>query len=349
MPSTPRPRGLPAVDVNPHHVRLPQRLYAAAQQAARIAIQHHASQDESEQLQAAVAIGSTVEYLARALVATHDPLLLAKEKNVDSQIMLSRANLGEPLSPSLLRSIDISEVWKLLQRLNKRLAPHIDKGGQGTAPTAIVMTVRNAAAHMALVDAAALEDAARALVTIVEAMHPIGNRDEPNFWPTELASSVQLLKTENTTAAARRSQTKIDLARENHRKLLDGMLHDERERTQALLERRDVIFVTLERYRNVLADCPACGRSGTITFLIEEGEPEHGGYEETPGGSYIDRGWARSLTFAAAIFQCPVCALQLSPDEFGGVDLPETLDEEWEDVEDPYADWEPDEDELRGR
>ncbi|WP_114587676.1 hypothetical protein [Microbacterium arborescens] len=349
MTSKPQPRSLPAVGINPHHVRLPLRLYSAAQQAARVAIQHHASADEGEQLQAAIAIGSAAEYLARAAVAFQDPLLLAKEKSPDSQIMLSRANLGDPLNPSLLRSIDLSDVWKLLHKLNKRLAPHMDRGGNGSGLTALVMNVRNAAAHMALVDAAELEAAARALVTLVEAMHPVGNRDEASFWPVELATSVQLLKTGNSSAAARRSQAKIDLARENLRMLLAGMKPDEQERTQALLESRDIVFVTLERYRNVPTQCPACTRQGAITYLIEEGEPEHGGYEETPGGSYVDYGWSRSLTFTAATFECPVCALRLTPDEFEGSGLQVVLEEEWENVEDPYADWEPDEDELRGR
>ena len=119
----PSSRSVPAADLNPHHVRVSLRLYAAAQRAARIAIQYHASEDEGEQLQAALAIGSTLEYLARATLAFHDPLLLAKGGDADSQIMLSRANQADPLDPSRLRTIDISAVWLLLQKLNPRLTP----------------------------------------------------------------------------------------------------------------------------------------------------------------------------------------------------------------------------------
>jgi len=223
------------------------------------------------------------------------------------------------------------------------------KSGPKAPLAAVVMSVRNAAAHMALVDGAELEAAARALVTLVEALHPVGNREESEFWPADLASSVQLLKMENTTAAARRSQAKIATARANLRALLDGRSPIEQLRMQQLLEEREVAFFSLERFRNEPTPCPACGRRGMITYLIEEGDAEHGGYDETPGGSYVDHGWSRPLFFSAAMFQCPVCSLQLSPEEFEGAGVPDTLDEEWEEAEDPYADWEPDEDYLRGR
>lgn len=136
-----------------------------------------------------MAIGSTAEYLARAALAFHDPLLLAKGGHVESQIMLSRANASDPLDPTLLRSLEISSVWSLLQKLNPRVAPHMNKGGQKIAAVDLVMNVRNAAAHMALVDGLQLEAA-------------------------------------------------------------------DRERTQVLLESREVGLVTLERSRNVPAPCP---------------------------------------------------------------------------------------------
>lgn len=84
------------------------------------------------------------------------------------------------------------------------------------------------------------------------------------------------------------------------------------------------------------------------TYLIEEGEPE-GGWQETPGGSYSNTGWSRALYPYALMFQCPVCGLQLDADEFAPAGLPTELDVEYEDAEDPFLDWEPDEDELRGR
>ncbi len=350
MTSRPSSEKAPATNLNPHHVRVSLRLYKAAQRAARSAIQYHASEDEEEQLQAAMAIGSTAEYLARAVLAFHDPLLLAKGGDPESQIMLSRANPVDALDPLRLKTIEISAVWAMLQRIDQTqaLAPLVNKG-QPMSPTAVVMGVRNAAAHMALVDGEHLESAARALVAIVEALHPVGNQVEADFWPADLTASVQLLKMQNTSAAARRAQTKVDVARAYLHGLLDGMAPSEMKRTLGFLESRDVFFPTLERIRPVSAACPACARVGVITYLVEEGEPEHGGFDETPGGSYVDHGWSRSLTFSAAAFQCPVCNLQLRPDEFGGTNLPTALNEEWEATEDPYADWEPDEDYLRGR
>lgn len=349
VPHTPSSHSTLSTDLNPHHVRVSLRLYKAAQQSAATALQYHASEDEEERLRAAMAIGSTAEYLARAALAFHDPLLLAKGDDAESQIMLSRANAIDPLDPARLKTIDTNLVWRLLLRINQALAPLVNGGDQRSAPTALVMGVRNAAAHMALVDGPQLEAAARALVAIVAALHPVGNREERDFWPADLTATVQLLKTQNSSAAARRSQAKIDVARIYLRELLDGMPLSEQERTQAFLESRDVYFSTLERHRQVQVACPSCNRRGVITYLIEEGDPEHGGYEETPGGSYVDHGWSRSLTFNATAFQCPVCNLQLGPDEFEGAGLPTVLNDEWEEAEDPYADWEPDEDYFRGR
>lgn len=256
--------------------------------------------------------------------------------------MLSRANSTGPITPSDLRTVAISEVWKRLRQINTRLTPQV------IASNEQVMNVRNAAAHMALVDTAELEKAARALISIVEVLHPIGNRDEGAFWPDSLRDSVQLLRLNIATVAQRRAQAKIDVAREHYRSLLQGMMPGEQERTQVFLEERGVHFVARERLRKEPAQCPACGRRGTVTYIVDEGEPEHA-FDESPGGMFLDYGWSRVLSFSAAIFQCPVCNLQLSPDEFAGVDLDVVLDVESEDIEDPYADWEPDEDYLRGR
>jgi hypothetical protein len=342
-------RSAPTADLNPHHVQISKRLYKAAQDAAQTAINNFASEHEHEQLQAAFAVGAAAEYLGRAVVASHDPLLLAKHDSADSQIMLSRANQSGALDPRTLRTADSHLIWQLLIALRPRFKPHATSGGnKPPSAVSVVMGARNAAAHMALVDREFLEDAALALITIVESLHPVDGREEPDFWPSELTPTIQLLKDEKSTEVARRVQAKIVYARAQLERLLSGMNAEEQERTQAMLEARSLPMMSPGRHEDVEQTCPACTRLGVATYLVEEGEPE-GGWRETRGGSYAHAGWTRELYRYASMFQCPVCGLHLEADEFPPAGIPTELDLDWEEIEDPVMDWEPDEDELRGR
>lgn len=341
---------MPTAELNPHHLQISRRLYKAAQDAAQVAINNYASEQEQEQLNAAFSIGVAVEYLGRAVVASHDPLLLAKHDSVESQIMLSRANTSGALDPKILRTTDSSMIWELLKKLNPKFAPYAMSRGKGNPPSLVstVMGVRNSAAHMALVDRDYLEDATRALITIVESLHPLEAKEEVDFWPSDLMPTIQVLKDENSTAVARRFQAKLVYARSQLERLLSGMNTEEQERTQAMLEARSVPLVSRDRHKDIEQTCPACTRLGVATYLIEEGEPE-GGWQETRGGSYAHSGWTRALYPFASMFQCHVCGLQLDADEFTPADIPTELDEDWEEIEDPFLDWEPDEDYLRDR
>ncbi|KQV05016.1 hypothetical protein [Leifsonia sp. Root112D2] len=346
----PESRNVPTAELNPHHVQISRRLYKAAQDAAQTAINKYASENEQQQLEAAFSIGAAVEYLGRAVVASHDPLLLARHDSVESQIMLSRANTSGALDPRTLRTTDSSMIWGLLQKLNPKFAPHAGSRGKGNPPSLVsmVMGVRNSAAHMALVDKAYLEDATRALIIIVESLHPLEAKQEADFWPPDLMPTIQVLKDENSTAVARRFQAKLVYARAQLERLLNGMNAEEQERTQAMLEARSLPLMSLVRHKDVEQTCPACARLGVATYLIEEGESE-GGWQETRGGSYARSGWSRALYPFASMFRCPVCGLHLEAEEFTPAAIPTELDEEWEEIDDPFIDWEPDEDYLRGR
>ncbi|KQR22467.1 hypothetical protein ASF79_09545 [Agreia sp. Leaf335] len=307
--------------------------------------------DERAQLEAALSIGAAAEYLGRAVVAFHDPLLLAKPGSIDSQIMLSRANTSGALDHAILRTVDSASVWKMLETLRPTFAPHMKNRDKEKLPSLVnrVMWNRNAAAHMALVEQTDLEDAVRALVTIVESLHPLGSSSENDFWPADLMPTVALLKDKNSKAAALSFEAKLASAKARVANLLSGMSTSEAERFQRALEARDISSLVLDRHRDVYQSCPACGRGGTAVYLVLEGDPKSEGYEETRGGSYVDYGWSRPLNFYALTFRCPVCGLDLEPEEFSFAAIPIELDEDYEATDDPYEDWEPDEDYLRGR
>ncbi|MBF4634667.1 hypothetical protein ITJ38_09665 [Agreia pratensis] len=305
--------------------------------------------DERAQLEAALSIGAAAEYLGRAVIAFHDPLLLAKPDSLPSQIMLSRANTSDALDPAALRTVDLTFVWKILATLRPMFAPHTTVRDKGRLPSLVnrVMWNRNAAAHMALVEKTDLEEAVRALVTIVESLHPLGSSSEDDFWPADLMPTVALLKDKNSEAAALSYEAKLTNAKARLANLLIGMSSSDAERIQTALEARDIPTLVLARHRDVDQPCPACGRGGTAVYLVLESDPEHEGYEETRGGSFVDYGWSRLLNFHALAFHCPVCGLDLETEELGFAAIPIELDEDYEAIEVP--DWEPDEDYLRGR
>ena len=59
-----------------------------------------------------------------------------------------------------------------------------------------------------------------------------------------------------------------------------------------------------------------------------------------------DQAWQARSAYPY-MFECPVCGLSLEDDELRQLDFPQEI--ELEPIENPYEDWEPDEDEFRGR
>jgi hypothetical protein len=328
-----------SVSLNPQVMQIVPWLYHAARDAGRLALTTYARADRKSQLQAAVAVGAAAEYLGRAALANHDPLLLARRDSPASVVMLSRANLG-PLDARALRSIDANTVWGLLEQIDSKVKLRLHAELTGTT--------RNAAAHMALVDRTGLEQAAIALTTIVTTLHPFLGSDEGEFWGDDLAEIVQVLKDEKSNAIQRAVSALIAQKRAQLDALLADLEGKERQKMLVFLQAREVGDEPSERHELVDQACPACQNMGVATYIIEEGDPEES-YRIRSDGDLAEHSWYRELYPYAWAFNCPVCGMRLDASEFGAAGLPTERDIAYEDADDPSIGWEPDEDWYRDR
>lgn len=326
--------------LNPSVIQISPLLYEAARDAARLALGKYARQDRRSQLQAAIAAGSAAEYLGRAVLANHDPLLLARRDSHPTVVMLSRANTSGALDPKILRSIDASGVWLLLEQIDPKLKLR--------AAAEVTAVVRNAAVHMALVESSNLEEAAIALTTIVAALHPFLGSKEPDFWGSDLNDIVQVLKDEKSNAIQRAVTALIAERRAQLDSLLTDLDSADRQRMLIFLRAREVAYKPSERHELVDQVCPACQDDGVATYGIEEGEAEES-FREKSNGDWAEYSWQRELYPYAMAFNCPVCGLHLDDSQFDAAGLPAELDVQYEEVEDPSLGWEPDEDWDRDR
>jgi hypothetical protein len=321
--------------LNPLVLQVIPWLYEAARDAARTALGGYARTDRRSQLQSAIAFGSAVEYLGRAVLANHDPVLLARRDSLPTVVMLSRANASGTLDSKVLRSIDAKTVWLLLEEIDPKIRLR--------AAAEVTATVRNAAVHMALVESSNLEEAAIALTTIVATLHPFLGSQEHEFWGVDLADIVQVLKDEKSNAIQRAVSALIAERRAQLDSLLGSLGSGERETLLIFLRARDVAFEPTERFQLVDQVCPACENDGVATYGIEEGDAEPS-YREKSDGDWAEYSWQRDLYPFALAFNCPVCGLHLDDTQFAAAGLPTELDIQYEEAEDPSFGWEPDED-----
>lgn len=316
---------------NPHVESIALHLYRAARDSARVALRQYVSDDSAERLQAALAAGAAAEYLLRAVIASRDPVLLAPPREWSSQIALSRANRQSPLDLRKLRTVPTADALKLLREISP------------TTPIADftpVMEVRNAAAHMAMVDGASLSDAIQKLVNIAESLHALVDATTEDFWGEDLSSLVSELQSEYFDAVRTRLESKYVYARARLGRVTEGLSAAEREATLRALETRTVPWSSGDDHKNEDQACPACGRNGVMTYVVSEyGDPET---EVDDDG--LTPWHFRAIYYESLMFQCPVCGLHLQDGEIAAAGLDDEHDVEYEQIEDPYADFEPDPD-----
>jgi adenine-specific DNA methylase len=85
-----------------------------------------------------------------------------------------------------------------------------------------------------------------------------------------------------------------------------------------------------------------CHRNGWLVVDSEKGDPYQFHYSD-------DFSWHVEIFRWATMVQCPVCGLMVEDDELPAAGLPTELASRDEEIDDPYANWEPDEDFIRGR
>jgi hypothetical protein len=315
---------------NPHVSRLALNLYLAAQTDARYALQHYTSSDPQEKRLAAIAMGASVEYIIRCALAVDDPLLLAEGSRASA--LLSRANRAlAPLRIADVRSVTTKNAADILQLLypTLKISREVEQ----------VLHVRNAAAHMALVDDAESSAQIANLVSIARLVLGSIDVDLKYFWGTlhELATTIE---DSNASALRVRVSAKFAAARARLSVLVGSLDGQERERVLSALELRGRDIVHLSDQLVELVECPVCAREGHASYDEDQGEPELG-----PDGE-----WHVEIYGSLNQFECPVCGLILEWHDLAAIDteIPGETSR-LERAEDPYIGWEPDEDDHRGR
>jgi hypothetical protein len=301
---------------------------------AQIAVANYASDDTNEQLQAAVSTGTALELLAKACLTTISPALLADKGEQHSVLLLTGKGGLTKRRPTQLRSIQAFESLRLLKAIRPEVSIDLSE-------PPMPLQVRNAAAHMALVDALELRIAVAVMARAVETMLPLIEVESGAFWGEHGQSVVLALLDETRTAAARSLAAKTARAKSAFADLTAGMTP---EQAAALIR----AFVGTHQPMDDLVDqveCPACGQLGWRSAWIDRG-PLEDAYDEESEVHY------RFVTQTAFPFkfQCPVCRLFLTSqelDQFPELAAPLELDDD----DEPAEDWEfePDEDDLRGR
>lgn len=291
----------------------------------------YVADEDHDLIEAAQSAGAATEYLIRAVLCLHDPVLLAARNHAPSVVALSRANPVSPLDTLQLRTISYGEALDLLRVIHPSLGLDSD--------VRAVMDLRNAAAHMAMTNSATLKEAAVRLVQIVSKIHGLLNRAEADYWGVSLAPVIQAMQDEHVTALARTVEAKFARARQLLAELTRDLSPGDAEAVLVAREARSVRWAGDEEEEH---ECPVCNRSGWFVVATEKGEPYEYYYSD-------DISWHVEVFRWPTMFQCPVCDLVLEDDELAAAGLPTELDSRDEETEDPYADWEPDEDYLRGR
>jgi hypothetical protein len=289
--------------------KLESQLYEAAKNAARNAVQTHTDPDGYKRLTVAISCGGALEYMMRSVVCGLDPILLAEPGNVPSQLALSSAVTGSSMNPIALKTATIKRVHDVLIAFHPTFV---------TAKSNIddVMNIRNAAAHMAFESAETVTDAVTKMVRVVSALHDLSGKDEASFWGDLLITTVTEMKVLYENALKIRVESKLAYARSQLALLITGLSTEDAEAVRVMRERRVIDWDLDEPSEEQPRKCPACERVGALFLLRERETSQYEIVEDYDRDGVIENAYMIvPVTGEPMHFQCPVCGLQLEPDE----------------------------------
>ena len=242
------PTGGGSTDVLAGHLRETGIVYA------RRALEQYSAWDSIQLLDAAVAMGSAVELLAKAMLADVAPVLLQERSDdVHSTLLLAgvRHPRGDKMDSLSVKSISASQATRRLKALGL-----VHKWSEADD---VVFRVRNAASHMGLVREEALQDAVLVMVRFCSSAREYFKQDEATWWGVENAQLVGRLLDDEEERLALLVGAKVNKARQVLARRQDEIPEDLRE----------AIFSSLADARpSILADvatrlsCPVCGFLG---------------------------------------------------------------------------------------
>ena len=271
-----------------------------AQQAAVEALQHYTTGVPLVRLSMAMHIGNAAEWLLRAALAARNPVLLADHRSNISLVALADIPTTHELSATELRTITTTEVVQKLVHIYPQL--------QIVGLVKDIAAVRNAAAHMALVEDRALEQAVTDLAELVAGLLPILDRSAEQFWGRSLRWVASRLLEDREDGRAVHVSNKIMAARASWETRTQGLDTAVKRSIRATLEQQRPRSRGAEQI-DMHFLCPACGSQAWITFdtftdLVEARtpavpDPKFPKHMEVPVLKTVRELW------------CPVCDLVL--------------------------------------
>lgn len=278
------------------HSDIASHLHQIGQWHARRALRLYSSEDEFEQLDAAVSVGTSVELLAKSLLASVNPVLLLPH-TPDTQALLKYSGTKTPgidhPDAIQVKSLDATKAVERLRQL--KLFP------ASVAPADnLVFGVRNAAAHMGVVNQNLLRSAIRPMVRFAEHTRIHYGHDEDPWWGDELSSiATQMVLTE-TLEWEQIVQSKLATARIRVAALRENL-------PPAAAD--GILASMLGSPRTTMdyaepAACPSCDNLGWATGTVDAGAGET---------QYDEDGWPTFYSRLNVLhFECNVCGLRLT-------------------------------------
>ncbi|WP_458117285.1 hypothetical protein [Arthrobacter sp. D2-10] len=289
------------------HADLAGHLHQVGQRHAQRALRLYTSEDEFEQLDAALSMGTSVELLAKSLLASvHPTLLLPVSSDVATLLKYSGTKLPgvDNLDAFQVKSLEATKAIERLRHI--KLLPTWSTADQS------VFTVRNAAAHMGLVQQNLLRSAVRPMVRFAEFVRTHYGYVPKEWWGEELSSIAPGMVEADALAWEQIVQGKLAAARIRISELKAGLPEAA---ADGILSGMVGSWRTTMDY-NETTSCPGCGYLGWATGEVHQGSGET---------QYDEDGWPTYYsTLHVLHFECNVCGLKLADEaelEIAGVEV----------------------------
>lgn len=301
-PTLPAASKLPTAVGRKQIAELADALYEMSSLHAQRAIGNIGATAPLELLDQAISIGGSVELLAKSVLAGIDPHLIRdKSAGTDTTLALIGRPRYEHALPQL-STIAAREAIPLIAKLTNT--------GHTWTGLEQVLSVRNSAIHLGMVDARANDVAIGHLVRLVDrllaaksAYDQVGSWAD--YWGTQEEEARTRLDREIEEVATRYEQALATARRTYQSRWSDTDTLDE---VQHLLEGQPPWADDGQDERP--HTCPACGSQGWVVYDIERGP-----VEIDKSGYPCDAAWTVRLTGKPSHFECNVCLLRLDDED----------------------------------
>ncbi|MCY7286832.1 MAG: hypothetical protein LH624_00895 [Cryobacterium sp.] len=292
----------------PRRIRndLASNLWEGASTAGRAAIDLYVSQQPSERMWAAIAVGTALELALKLVIVDISAVLIGADRASDSRLALAGHPMPTTSLPSI-RTITGNEAADLVGKAHRGVAP--------TQRCLAILTVRNGAAHLGYIEQDALEAAVADLVVIMDDLLPIIGKTPEAFWGPANTPVIEHILVETKDALRVRIEALYAGARRELESLKSRVGDD------AFLRVAQVLSAKSELENNgediTVHPCPVCSYDGQLSRYIDEPDMEFLRSQRSgPGDGY--------RTASPDEFYCHVCHLHLEYAEMDVLDRFET-------------------------